>query len=285
MMNDESVVEHADNEIDDQQNALANYFSSLLSGEVVREPASNPEPEPATETEAQLAEDAVEARSETKDEVVEATHAAAVAEAAAADEIVESEPESGLEPESNDVQVAPQAERSTNVATAEKTAQSNETAEPATPEMATESMTVLSFRVQGLTLAIPLKDFSGVQVISEELEPVESELEWFVGELTQMGRRVRIIDTYRLTIPIERRKDTGENDSAVGKTLILFNKGQYGMLCDERDSVQKINGSDINWTTASSKRPWLAATVPSKCVAIMNIDQIIKLIKNLPTLV
>jgi len=139
--------------------------------------------------------------------------------------------------------------------------------------------TLMTFKVAGVRLAVPIKSFSGVQTLVDEIDTREQNA-WYLGSLNNGEQEMHIIDTYRLIIPQDRQSTERLSSDNYGKTVLLLNYGRIGLLCDETTKVTTLDADAITWRKDSSSRNWLAGTAAHYAMAILNVYALEKMLKN-----
>lgn len=142
-----------------------------------------------------------------------------------------------------------------------------------------EKITLMTFKLAGLRLSVPLKHFSGIQTLVDEIN-ITRQCNWYAGSVESGEQKIHIIDSYRLVIPKNKQTVDMLQTDYYGKTVVLLNRGTIGLLCDEATKVTSVDSSDIVWRTDQTSRNWLAGTVASYSMAILNVEFIDKMVKD-----
>lgn len=136
----------------------------------------------------------------------------------------------------------------------------------------TSDFQALIFDVQGLKLAIPLHDLSGILTWPERSLPkVPDKPNWHLGLFTQAHQHTQVIDTSHIVLPIEYR-----NSENTSQFIITIDDGKWGLACNKVEGVITLSPNDVRWRQHLGKRPWLAGTVLEKMYSILNIEELIK---------
>jgi purine-binding chemotaxis protein CheW len=138
------------------------------------------------------------------------------------------------------------------------------------PDWAGERFQTLSFRVAGLTLAVPLIKLNGIVELKEGLTELPGYAPWVLGVLMNRGQKVLMIDIGQIVMP-ERSLSPPAEDSR-HHYAVLINGGNFGLVADSLSQVLTLTAEDVRWRGSHSKRPWLAGTVIQQMCAILDID-------------
>ncbi len=130
---------------------------------------------------------------------------------------------------------------------------------------------VCVFLVSGLKLAISADKISDVIDIPKEIKFPDKQLQQRVPGLGVDGSTVTVISTPILVMP--NRKGNKPNK------IIMIKGANTGFTCDDViESLAQVK-NDICWRTDSTKRKWLAGTVVTRQMALLDVDKIIEDVK------
>jgi len=128
------------------------------------------------------------------------------------------------------------------------------------------------FFVSGLKLAIAADKISRIVNIPSAVNILEKKIKQNVYGLLENGSQIVVINTSALVIP--NVSDHGK--STKSEKIIIIKGSNIGFTCDaEIESLQQ-NKNAIRWRTDKTKRRWLAGTVVSRQMALLDIDRIIE---------
>lgn len=148
------------------------------------------------------------------------------------------------------------------------------------PEWAGREFQSLSFQVAGLTLAAPLEKLNGIVELHEDLAELPGYSPWVLGVLNNRGQNIQVIDIAQVVMPERRIAQNQENLGKKAKYVVLINGGNFGLAADSLSQVLRLSPDDVRWRGANGKRPWLAGTVIEQMCAILDIDRLIKALKD-----
>jgi len=134
------------------------------------------------------------------------------------------------------------------------------------------SFNVSVFLVSGLKLAIATDKISKVLNIPSSVSLLDMKSKQNVHGLLENGSSTVVVNTSALVMP--NMSDHGKANKP-GK-IIIIKESNVGFTCDvEIESFQQ-NKNEIRWRTEKTKRKWLAGTVVSRQMALLDIDRIIE---------
>ena len=139
--------------------------------------------------------------------------------------------------------------------------------EPVRPEWAKGPFQCLTFKVAGLTLAVPLVRLNGVIDVPGEITPMPGHQPWFLGLIRHLEQQVKVVDIGRIVLP------QGHEYSPVEPGhVILIDDSRWGIACEGETQMITLPEQGVRWRTSRSKRPWLAGTVIEHMCAILDVD-------------
>lgn len=140
-----------------------------------------------------------------------------------------------------------------------------------------EDFQALFFEVAGLTLAVPLKSLGGIHQLGE-LTPLFGKPKWFKGVMLNRDEKLSVVDTARWVMP---EKFTPELEEKLSyKYLITLGDSSWGLLAESLVNNITLKPEDVKWRTNGSKRPWLAGVIKEKMCALLDVDNLNRLLEQ-----
>ncbi len=140
---------------------------------------------------------------------------------------------------------------------------------PIIPEYAKNDFTVLSFKVAGMTLAVPLTEVGSVELLPANLKSVVGKPQWISGVVEYKTGSAYIVDTYELVIPKTTFDKRPKPKRDATTRVVLSANGQWGLICEEVGDTFVLKAQEVCWRTMHTRRSWLAGTVSKYgCVLI-----------------
>ena len=134
----------------------------------------------------------------------------------------------------------------------------------------------LLFEIHGLKLAIPLHELNGILTWPEKpLPKMAGKPSWYLGLYSQEHNHTQVIDTAHIILP-----DQFQDSDDKPKFIILIDDGKWGLACNKVSEVVTLSSEEVRWRKQAGKRPWLAGTVLDKMCSILNIEELVKLLKT-----
>jgi purine-binding chemotaxis protein CheW len=139
-----------------------------------------------------------------------------------------------------------------------------------------ENFQALFFEVAGLTLAVPLIELGGIHQITK-IAPIIGKPVWFMGVMLKNEDKFNVVDSARWVMPEKYDDKMAENLNY--RFLINLGKTPWGLACENLVNTVELNKSDVKWRSASGKRPWLAGMVKEKMCALINVAELVEMLK------
>lgn len=132
----------------------------------------------------------------------------------------------------------------------------------------------LTFAVGELHLAAPLAMLSRVQPL-QNISPIYSKSSIYLGLMTAaMGNQIRVVDTMKLIMPEKSNMEISNQYSHV----ILAEGKDWGLAVTGIADSLSLQPDDVQWRPASGKTPWFAGTVVDRMCALLDIQELDKLL-------
>jgi len=142
---------------------------------------------------------------------------------------------------------------------------------PIIPHWGTAVFQAMVFKVGELSLAIPLVELVGVVEWRSEQVEQEGVGGLCLGQYRHDGHAVTLIDTAGLIFSGSHHRASPDLTSRSEKLrIILIDNGNIGLLCDEVHEVISLQPAQVNWRSARTRRKWLAGTVMSQLIAVLD---------------
>jgi len=151
----------------------------------------------------------------------------------------------------------------------------------APPEWKDSTFECLMFKVVGsLALSVPLPHLNGILPWEDDVIPMPGYAEWFLGLLQHRGRQVKVIDIAKFVIPQNHSARASLAQERKFKHIVLIDGGKFGLACDDLGDVMTLNKDQVRWRNDRTHRPWLAGTVIDQMSALVDIDQLVAMLKG-----
>jgi len=138
------------------------------------------------------------------------------------------------------------------------------------PAWGDETFQALLFKVNGLTLAVPLVELSGVQEWQDgKVTPLPGHVPWYLGLMQYRERNVPVVDTAQLVMPEERQANIRPWQERL-RHVVFIADGTWGLACDELAEVVTLRPDEVRWRTSRTRRRWLAGTVIEHMCALLD---------------
>jgi purine-binding chemotaxis protein CheW len=139
-----------------------------------------------------------------------------------------------------------------------------------------ERFQALFFEVAGLTLAVPLIELGGIHEITK-IAPIIGNPDWFMGVMLKNEDKFNVVDSARWVMPEKYNDEMAENLNY--QFIINLGKTPWGLTCESLVNTVELSKSDVKWRTNTGKRPWLAGMVKEKMCALINVAELVKMLK------
>ncbi len=144
------------------------------------------------------------------------------------------------------------------------------------PEWADEPFQSLIFRVQGITLAVPLMSLDGILKWEEDAVPMPWQPEWHMGVLPYRDRQMVVIDSVRLLMPEEAVEEPVSRER--GTHILVIGDGRWGLACDSLASPVLLHKDDVQWGGQNPDRAWAAGTLIERLCVLLDITAVERLL-------
>ncbi len=138
------------------------------------------------------------------------------------------------------------------------------------------------FNIAGLKIAVPAESISETlkQQQIRENDKAQNTANLFVGTACSNDQTINVIDLEYLLM-----NGIGDHDSATAHQqnpvdIIVLKGSTTGFIGNHLVDQQTISKQHVHWRDAESERIWLAGTVARLGLVLLDIEGVIKLLKN-----
>lgn len=145
------------------------------------------------------------------------------------------------------------------------------------PAWADHPFQCLMFKLNGITMSIPLTSLLTIIEWEQEATVIPGQPDWHLGVLLNRDAKVGIVDTARIVMP-ERLSERLHGERQTGGYILVVGDGRWGLACDSIASTVTLSNEMVRWRTGTGKRPWLAGTVREQLCALVDVDSLLGMI-------
>jgi purine-binding chemotaxis protein CheW len=150
--------------------------------------------------------------------------------------------------------------------------------EMSVPAWAEQPFQCLLFKVNGVTMAVPLTALSSIAPWESQVTPIPGQPDWHLGVYLHRDTRVVVVDTAQLIMP-DRMVRTDASPPK-GSHILIIGDGRWGLACDSLQRPVTLDKQAVRWSKGSIQRPWMAGTVIDKLCILLNVDALLKMIRH-----
>ena len=145
------------------------------------------------------------------------------------------------------------------------------------PPWAEAPFQCLMFKLNGITLGIPLACLQTIVEWNQEPSVVPGQPKWHLGIMLNREIKVGIVDTAKIVMP-ERLSTRVHGERQTGGFILVVGDGHWGLACDSIVSTEVFSKDMVRWRTGRGARPWLAGTATDQLCAILDVDAFLGMI-------
>ncbi len=147
------------------------------------------------------------------------------------------------------------------------------------PPWARARFQALLFHIGRLKLAVPLVQLAGV-IPYREPTPLPNHSELFLGLIQHLEHKVKVVDVARLALAGREQVGSLPPPAERCRNIVLIDGGQWGLACDSIGEVLALEPEEVRWRATPGRRPWLAGTVLEHLCAIVNVDELARMLEG-----
>jgi purine-binding chemotaxis protein CheW len=138
-----------------------------------------------------------------------------------------------------------------------------------------DNFQALFFKVAGLTLAVPLVHLGGIHHM-DKVGTIAGKPDWFMGLMLHREDKLKVVDSAKWVMP--EKYDEKLAESINYQYLIVLGDSGWGLSCESLITTETLTRAEVKWRDEKSKRPWLAGMVKEKMCALIDVDQILRML-------
>ncbi|MBV2123079.1 MAG: chemotaxis protein CheW [Candidatus Thiodiazotropha sp. (ex Ctena orbiculata)] len=157
---------------------------------------------------------------------------------------------------------------------AEQSTQTQQQQDSALPEWVENEFQVLLFKVNGITMGIPLNAMKGILNYSGEASQLPGQPAWSLGVILNRDEKVVVIDSARLLMP---ERLTAETRSEP-QQLLLIGEGDRALAVDTICNTMSVVKEDVRWRNGIHNKPWYAGIIVEELSVLLDVDGVLQLL-------
>ncbi|MFZ5594649.1 MAG: chemotaxis protein CheW [Pseudomonadota bacterium] len=144
--------------------------------------------------------------------------------------------------------------------------------ERALPGWATTSFKILLFRVNELTLAVPLSELNGIVAAPETITGLPGGEKWLLGLMPYRGSSVKIIDIAYFMATESRHLPMNSFSAYAPKNIVLAGGASWGFPCHDVLRIITTEPHQVRWRSDRQRRPWLVGIMNDPVCALIDVQ-------------
>jgi purine-binding chemotaxis protein CheW len=142
------------------------------------------------------------------------------------------------------------------------------------PSWAENEFQVLLFKVNGITMGIPLNALKGIINYNGDVSHLPGQPVWSLGVVVNRDEKVVVIDTARLLMP---ERLTGDEQVTPGQ-LLLIGAGDRALAIDCISNTLNVVKDDVRWRKGIQNKPWYAGIIIDELSVLLDVDGVLELL-------
>jgi len=139
------------------------------------------------------------------------------------------------------------------------------------------SFQAMFFDVAGLIIAVPLVELGGIHNV-DSTTSLLGKPSWFKGVMVHRQENINVVDTAQWVMP-EKCNDS-LMESLDYQYVIMLSDSSWGLMAEHLVDTVTLEPEDVKWLDTPSKRPWLAGLVKERMCALLDVEQLIRLLND-----
>ncbi|MCG8125387.1 MAG: chemotaxis protein CheW [Candidatus Thiodiazotropha taylori] len=156
----------------------------------------------------------------------------------------------------------------------EQSTQTQQQQDSALPKWVENEFQVLLFKVNGITMGIPLNAMKGILNYSGDASQLPGQPAWSLGVILNRDEKVVVIDSARLLMP---ERLTAETRSEP-QQLLLIGEGDRALAVDTICNTMSVVKEDVRWRNGIHNKPWYAGIIVEKLSVLLDVDGVLQLL-------
>ncbi|MBW9257210.1 MAG: chemotaxis protein CheW [Candidatus Thiodiazotropha sp. (ex. Lucinisca nassula)] len=156
----------------------------------------------------------------------------------------------------------------------EQSTQTQQQSDSALPDWVESEFQVLLFKVNGITMGIPLNAMKGILNYSGEASQLPGQPAWSLGVIINRDEKVVVIDSARLLMPERLTADTRSEP----QQLLLIGEGDRALAVDTICNTMIVAKEDVRWRNGIHNKPWYAGIIVEELSVLLDVDGVLQLL-------
>lgn len=102
--------------------------------------------------------------------------------------------------------------------------------------------------------------------------------DWHLGVLQNRDDKVVVVDLAKLLMLEQQEEETAVTQE--GSHILIIGDHHFGLPCDSLAKPVFLSKEDVRWSIRHEDRPWMAGTITDKLTILLDIDELLKIIRH-----
>jgi purine-binding chemotaxis protein CheW len=156
----------------------------------------------------------------------------------------------------------------------EQATQTEQQQDSALPDWVESEFQVLLFKVNGITMGMPLNAMRGILNYNGEASQLPGQPGWSLGVIINRDEKVVVVDSARLLMP-ERVTDDAQFQP---KQLLLIGEGDRALAVDTICNTLNVVKEGVRWRNGIHNKPWYAGIIVDELSVLIDVDGVLQLL-------
>ncbi|MES9834149.1 MAG: chemotaxis protein CheW [Candidatus Thiodiazotropha sp. DIVDIV] len=142
------------------------------------------------------------------------------------------------------------------------------------PDWVENEFQVLLFKVNGITMGIPLNALKGILNYNGEASQLPGQPGWSLGVVLNREEKVVVIDSARLFMP----ERLTEDERIKPQQLLIIGAGDRALAVDSICNTLNIEKDGVRWRSGVPSNPWYAGIIIQELSVLLDVDGVLGLL-------
>lgn len=142
------------------------------------------------------------------------------------------------------------------------------------PDWVENEFQVLLFKVNGITMGIPLIALKGILKFDGKMSQLPGQPDWSLGVALNREEKVIVVDSVRLFMP----ERLNEDERIAPQQLLIIGEGDRALAVDSICDTLNIEKEAVRWRSGIPNKPWYAGIIIQELSVLLDVDGVLGLL-------
>jgi len=143
-----------------------------------------------------------------------------------------------------------------------------------------QAFQTLFMEIDGIEIAIPMADMSGLIKYPDQLIKQVDSAPWIDGIFELDETKMQVVNARNFFLLSNNREIDPEEEFKKPEFIVKIGDGQWGLACHAADRAAMLEPDQVRWSGTEKRRPWLLGMIKKPLCMLLDGEELINYLKD-----